>query len=469
MPKERRVIGLDVGSSGVKAVLYSDGELVDISRVEYGAPASPFMSSRYILEAANRSVKKVMKGRGEPEAVCISCMFPTFMILDENLKPKVIAQREGDVSTWADNLASSNLTLFMQGDVFHKETGCLPHPQYPVFKAMLRRHSQIRDNDKIVTLHDYILYTLTGKEATSRSVASTTGFLRADGSGWSDKMMYEASIDKEHLFNIVETGDQLSAARSVYMDSILPGTVVVPGAGDGLLAHLGAGAMKDHCATTTIGTTSAVRKMKHPNPVIHAKNNIWCHYFDKDTFVYGSSLSDGMSTLDWLEHAFGKKPSDAAIKKMASSGPFFLPFMNGERGPHWKNEAKGGFIGLTRDDDYRTMYRSAMEGILLALDECYDIISETPPYAYDSDEIRATGGYVNSPAMLQMQADIFGHDISVPAEKEASAAGAAYIAMKSLGIIDKYPDVPIARTYEPDMQKNKKYGDRMLEFRRLID
>ena len=103
-----------------------------------------------------------------------------------------------------------------------------------------------------------------------------------------------------------------------------------------------------------------------------------------------------------------------------AGGLLFLPHLAGERAPHWDEDARGVFIGLSLEHDRRHMIRAALEGILYGLRSVLEALRES---AGEMTEIRASGGFCRSDELRQMMADIFRCPVVLLETAEASAVG----------------------------------------------
>ena len=139
-----------------------------------------------------------------------------------------------------------------------------------------------------------------------------------------------------------------------------------------------------------------------------------------------------------------------------------LPFFNGERGPGYNHNMLASLSGLNSESTGKDIYKAAIEGILFNLYHCYKTLVNK---SKEPKEITATGGYIHSEKMLQMQADIFNLIVKVPYVKEASAVGAAIVSLVAIGTVLSLSEIKtkFEKKYIPDERKHKEY---MRKFRR---
>ena len=161
--------------------------------------------------------------------------------------------------------------------------------------------------------------------------------------------------------------------------------------------------------------------------------------------------------------------SEAAAVSAGAEGLIFLPYLYGERAPIYKEDARGVYFGLSAQHGRSHFARAGLEGILLALYSIFELVRPSDL----TQPIRATGGYLKSDLMLQIQADIFGVPIETPQNLEGSVIGAAMVGMKALGVIRAYQELagllPAGRVFYPDEKKHQKYEQRFESYKNLLN
>ncbi len=119
----------------------------------------------------------------------------------------------------------------------------------------------------------------------------------------------------------------------------------------------------------------------------------------------------------------------------------FAPYLAGERTPHMDPRARASFVGLTRRHERGHLVRAVMEGVVLAMRQGLDVMETL---GVPLDRIVASGGAVQHPLWLQLQADIYGRPVLRTETVEAAATGAAMLAGVGVGVFDS-PDDAVAR------------------------
>ena len=228
-------------------------------------------------------------------------------------------------------------------------------------------------------------------------------------------------------------------------------TKVIMGAGDGVAANVGAGSVAPGKAYCCMGTSAWVAATSE-KPVLDEEKRIvcWAHavpgmYSPNGTMQYaGGSYSWLKNTicLDEIRRGMEKgcSPYELMNDQIKESVPgagglLFLPHLLGERAPRWNADAKGVFFGLTATTERKDILRSVMEGILMNLANCFEILKENTPI----EELLLIGGSARSDVWQQAVADIYGVTVKVPRYiEEANSMGAAVIAGVGSGIFEDF-------------------------------
>jgi gluconokinase len=431
------IIGLDIGTSSVKLVKCSLEGKINQTREKTIINSNPYGFFKELTDFVDFS---------DGDCIVLSCHFPSLIALDTCGDPLT------EVMPWFDNCAASLVHDFKKDEdkcnELYQKTGCVMHESYSLWKLLWLKKNEpqiFKKAKRFVSLPEYMNYQLTGRFTISHELASATGMYNMHEQNWDESILDMLEISSHKLSLCLPM---------THSEKVLGQDVqVVLGAGDGFLAHLGSGCSKG-IMSSTIGTSGALR-VSVDKPVL-TDPNLWCYLFE-DKYLLGSAVNGGCNSLIWFKDLIGDFEIDPEI-----GGPFFLPFLHGERGPNYSQNRTASLIGLTCQDNLETIARSIMEGVLFNLYSCYSQICES---AGVPSEIRASGGYINSDAMLQMQANIFDKEILVPEVEQASAFGACMVGLKSLGVESR--NVGIEKSFSPDLEKHDEYMERYSVFKEL--
>jgi len=180
---------------------------------------------------------------------------------------------------------------------------------------------------------------------------------------------------------------------------------------------------------------------------------LWCYRLDRQRFVLGGALSNGGVVADWLKSTL-RLPDDAAEQVAAqrpdSHGLTMPPYLAGQRTPDWNPRSRASILGLTLDTTPVAIARAGLEAVAYRFALVHELLR---PLAADEYQIVVSGGAIaHWPVWPQIIADAIGQPLVASAEPEASARGAALIALDALGLIPSLEDapVPLADTYTPN-------------------
>jgi gluconokinase len=218
-------------------------------------------------------------------------------------------------------------------------------------------------------------------------------------------------------------------------------TPFVIGGSDGCMANVGSFATEPGIAALTIGTSGAIR-VAGTTPTIDIRNMPFNYRLDEKTFISGGPVNNGGIALKWYAESLLKrslKNSDdyesllscLEVTPPGSDGLVFLPYLFGERAPIWNSDSCGVFFGITAQHKQEHFTRAVIEGITFSL---FQIAKALEEGGLDIQEIHVSGGFVRSSRWVQLLANIFGKRVCLTNVADASAIGAAMIALKALKI-----------------------------------
>jgi gluconokinase len=443
------VVGVDLGTTSTKAVAFDTGGR-QLATASAGYPlAEPHpgwaeQDPAQILDAVLHTVSAVVSEVDGPvAALSFSSAMHTLMGLDATGAPLTPSL------SWADSRAAAQadrLRAAPGGLALHRRTGTPVHPMAPLPKLVWFREERPELFDRVACwagIKDYVLSRMCGALVTDQSVASGTGLLDLGTLSWDREALQLAGIGPERLPRLVPTTTVLSGLSAAVADRLgLPaGTPMVAGAGDGPLANLGLGAGHPGVAACSIGTSGALR-VTVERPAVDPDGGVFCYALTEQRWVVGGAINNGGIVLDWAGHALapdlGDHPAEALLDlagrvPAGSGGLVMLPYLLGERAPHWSGLPLGAYVGLTREHRREHLVRAAIEGVCLQLALVLDSMRAA---GNEVREVRATGGFARSPLWRQILADALGLDVRFPAGHEGSGFGAALLGMYALGLVD---------------------------------
>lgn len=446
------ILGIDIGTGSTKAVgVGLDHAAFASSQYFYPTTASlPGYSEQdpeLIWQAFQQSINDVVQQIGaDPLTISLSSAMHSLIAIDENSKPLA------PMMTWADSRSADiaeQLLSSSLGTALYRLTGTPIHAMSPLCKLIWIRENQpelFKRTFKFISIKEYIWFKLFGTYECDYSIASCTGLMELEKLAWSDEALTVAGITVEQLSTLVPT----TCVRRDFDYNTLPflgqETTFVIGASDGCLANLGTGAIQPGMAALTIGTSGALR-VANDHAVFNEKAMTFSYLLDEHIYINGGPINNGGIALKWhLKNMLNKDELDEAdyndafnkVEKVdaGADGLIFLPYLQGERAPIWDAKSCGTFFGIGLKHHRQHFTRAVIEGVCYALN---DVLQSLVASGQQIDQLNVSGGFVSSPVWLQTLADITGKKLVLASTEDASAVGAAYLAMKATGLSSAYP------------------------------
>ncbi len=303
----------------------------------------------------------------------------------------------------------------------------------------------------VLLAKDYIRYRLTGALATEPSDASGTLLYDTAHQRWSREMLAAVDLPRSIVPDLGGSAEILGriTPAAASFTGLAAGTPVVGGGGDNACAAAGVGVVAPGEAVVSWGTSGTVlAPTAEPlvDPAMRA--HTFCHVVPDLWYVIGVVLSAG-GAFAWYRDRFAREYPDAATADRAlreeaaavapgADGLTFLPYLQGERTPHRDASLRGALLGLSLAHSRAHVTRAVFEGICFALRDSVEILREL---ALAPDRMVLTGGGAKHALLRQMQADVFGVAVCGVNREEGAAYGAALLAAVGAGA---FADVPSA-------------------------
>ena len=445
--KAQLFCGIDIGTSSTKVLIIdSNDHVAALSSRSYPlkqpqpgyAEQDPDRIFEAILEAMEEAVGQV--DPSQIEAIAFSCAMHSVLLLDQNMRPFT------PLITWADARSEPEAVKLRRQpegrDIFQK-TGTPIHPMAPLPKLIwMRKHQPdwLARARKIVSIKSYVIFKLFDVLVEDHSIASATGLFDIFNLFWYRPALEQAGIREDQLPQHVPTHYKLPQMKSAYAERIglQLHTNSFAGASDGCLANLGEHATVPTEAALTIGTSGAVR-VTVPKPKTDPRGRLFTYILDHQSFVIGGSINNGGIMIQWFKNQLAGLKSDEDLEQMlkqagalpaGNEGMICQPYLLGERAPNWNSYDRGAFIGVQFHHTAAHFLRGIMEGISMTLRQITDAIEET---CGPIEVIHVNGGFVRSPEWLRILADVLNKKLVISGTREASATGAAYMAMQASG------------------------------------
>jgi xylulokinase len=441
------VLGIDVGTSGLKAVLLdADGKTVDETTAAYALHSpqpgwTEQVPDDWWLAAQRATAELWAKGHSprDVDALGLTGQMHSLVLLDEAgtvLAPAILwsdQRTETECDEITDRIGEAELLA---------RTGNRALPGFTAPKLLwVRRHwPDVHQRTRSMLLpKDFLRYRLTGELATDMSDASGTLLFDVRQRRWSQEVVDALDIDPSWLPPAVEGTTQTGtlSAQGAAATGLTQGTPVVAGGGDNAAAAVGLDAVDPGVLTLSIGTSGVLFAPldRYPHQV-DGRLHVFCHAVPDRWHLMAVTLSAGGS-LRWLrdmlepvlpvssDAAYDWMMERAAAAPPGAEGLVFLPYLTGERTPYVDPRARGVFFGLHLGHRLEHLVRSVLEGVAFSLRQGLELVQETGASA---DVVRGAGGGLDSPVWREIMADCLGLSIQTPSSVAGAARGAAVLA-----------------------------------------
>ena len=477
-------VGIDIGTSNTKVIAVNSA-----AEVQYSAsrgyplhtPQDGYVEQdpELVVEAVVAALKE-LASMAQPQDRFVAASFSSAMhsvlLLDEENAPLT------NVITWADTRSrevAHALQKMPEGYAIYRKTGTPIHPMTPLCKlAWLNRFESNLMNRarRVVSIKAYLFFKLFGEFVVDHSIASATGMFDIFSRKWDDLALRYAGIPVHKLSEPVPALYKLGPLTVQFANELAAynSTVFCAGASDGCLANYGLGVMDSSHAALTIGTSGAIRVTCN-EPATDPESRLFTYILDDQLYVTGGSMNSGGILMQWFrdhmldgeDASFTKLMERAGEVPAGSEGLICLPYLLGERAPHWNSFDKGVFFGVSYQHTKAHFLRALMEGIAYNFLQIVEAIEEL---FGPIDSVLATGGFLKSPVWVQVLADVINKPVLTSAVGDASAVGAAFMAMRAKGI-DKKPSISITSDtntqYSPNPTHREIYAKGLPFFKSL--
>jgi len=456
------LLGIDVGTSGTKALLIEESGRVAASATDVYPLSTPKplwaeQNPEDWWRATVSTIQAVVRDSGvnpaEIKGIGLTGQMHGAVFLDERnqvLRPSILwcDQRTGAECQWiTETIGRDKVVELTSNPVL---TG------FTAGKIVWLRNNEpevYAETKKVLLPKDYIRFRLTGEFATEVSDASGTSLFNVTKRRWADEMLDGAGIPRDWMPRAYESPEISGRITEEVagLTGLKAGTPVVGGGGDQAAGAVGSGVVETGIISSTVGTSGVVFAFAD-EPVVDPglRVHTFCHAVPGKWHVMGVMLSAGGS-LRWYRDTFADVESAEARKTQQEvydllsaqaagvepgcEGLIFLPYLTGERTPYPDPNARGAFFGITLRHAKPHFVRAVYEGVAYGLRDSFEILREM---RVPITQVRSSGGGARSEVWRQIQANVTGMEHVLINIDEGPAFGAALLASVGTGV---YPSV----------------------------
>jgi xylulokinase len=449
------LVGVDVGTTGVKAIRISEtGEVLARHEEEYPLSIPQPGWAEQDPEDWWQATERALAAVGPEGPVGLTGQMHGLVLLDSAdraLRPAIL---------WNDQRTGAECAEIEERVGFERLVALTGNRALPGFTApklvWVRKHEpDVWARAAHVLLpKDYVRLRLTGERAIDAAEASGTLLFDVAGRRWSDEVCAALEIPTEWLPPAHES-------------------TAIGGAGDQQAGALGVGVVEPGALSVVLGTSGVVfAALPGYRADPEARVHVFCHAVPGTWEAMGVMLS-AAGSLRWLRDAVGgtydELVAEAEHWPAGTEGLTFLPYLQGERTPHADPSARASFEGLSLRHDRGALVRSVLEGVAYGLRDSLELLEEL---GVKPEVGRVSGGGARSELWLKIVASVLGMPIERTAVEEGAAYGAALLGGVAAGVFASAQEavdasVRVRDTVEPDPQWQDVYEEGYRRFRSL--
>lgn len=483
------VIGLDVGTTGVKSTVFGENaQVIGHAYREYnliGEDQGKFeLDPKELWEKTKQVLAESAKGcGGKIDAISVTSFGESFVCLDENntilCNTMIYMDKRGIDECGEYRQLHTDMEIFSQ-------CGQFVDPMFAVYKLRwMRKHTPeiLEKTKKICFIADFITYMLGADHKCDYSLAARSAMFNVFEKHWIDYAVEFSTLDPKALPEPVP-GASVVGEMSAEMAAELGfagGTKLIVGGHDQILAALGSGAYEPGDVANGMGTVDCITAvmpgdglnlealMKYNFPVVP--------FLDTGCYVtYAFNMSGGC-TVKWFRDTIAKdiaqqKNAYDLLNEEASKGPtgvLVLPYFAGAGTPSMDGDTPATIAGLRLGTSRGKLFRAFLEGEsyeMMVNIECLEAVGIT------MKKVVTVGGGSNSDLWMQIRADIFGLPVYLPKIKEAGTLASAMLSYTGTGVYASLRDAQKAmlaydKSFEPDAANNAEYKTYYEKYKKL--
>ena len=494
----RYILAHDIGTTGDKATLYDEeGVLIGSAFASYPTsyPHAGWaeQNPEQWWAALCASTAQLLDASRIPAAAIACVVFSGQMMgmvaVDSAVRPV------HDALIWADQRATAQVERVAERidpREVYRITGHRLSPSYSAAKMLWLRDAEpaaYAEAAAFLQAKDFLVARLTGVFATDPSDASGANLYSLEGGDWADELVEAFDIPRDKLPAIHPSTAVVGEVRpaAAVATGLRAGTPVVIGGGDGACAATGAGVFRPGVAYNYIGSSSWIG-VATEEPVLDPRMRTftWAHLVP-GLFTPTGIMQAAGSSYQWARDQLAREEKDSAERlglsayelmnlqaqrsPLGARGLLFLPYLLGERSPHWNPRARGAFIGLTMRHTHDDLMRAVLEGITYNLRV---ILEALAGQGAGIEALRVIGGGARGAVWNGIMADVFGLPVQrLSLLEEATSLGAAVAGGIGVGLWPDFAQVDrmigVESTTHPDRERHARYAVLYESFNRAYD
>ena len=451
---ETYVLGIDIGTTSVKAVLASSaGELLDEANAGHDL-LSPHPN--WAEEDANiwwsntqKAVKTLLDRHPEKadriRAIGTSGMVPALVLLDEEDRPVRNTIQQNDARALSQ---IQQLQQELDQETLYQRTGGYTNQQHVLPRLLWVKENEPEIWNRVHTVmgsYDYIVFRLTGVISLEMNWAVESGLLDIRTREWIDDYFAPFGLQKEWFPPVNPSMEVVGHTRGCQALGLPDGIPVIAGSADHVASTLAAGILQQGDLLIKFGGAGDI--LYCVEEITTSKELFFDYHIVPDKYLLNGCMAASGSLVKWFTHDIidAKSPTifqelDRGAEKVppASDGLIVLPYFLGEKTPIFDPTARGTLFGLTLSHTKEHIFRAILEAVIYGFRHHIEVIENL---GYTPRQIIATNGGARSKFWCQIAADVLGTTVRSYPSHPGSALGVAFLAGMATGVFSSWEQI----------------------------
>ncbi len=485
------VMGLDIGTTGVKATIFNeDGAICSYAYrqnvLEHPCPQYSEVDLRQLWENVKQVIQEAHAKNGHKplKALCTSSFGEAFVALDSHggvlMNSAIYMDPRGE--------SQSDFLRGLIGDTkFMGITGHTPHAMYSLSKLLWYKEHEpnlFASISNLLFFGDYILYKLGGEFITDYSLAARSMCFDIQNKVWSSEILDAVGVPGNLFPQAKPAGTPVGTiGKAVAQElGLNQDILLVLGGHDQIMTALGAGVIEPGSAVNGMGTVDCITPIFSGTRLgadMIERSYVCVPFIFEDTYTTYAFNMTGGSLLQWFRDTFAQDipktvNAYAVLEREMPKAPtplFVLPHFFGSPVPKVDTQARGAIVNLSRSSTRGEIFRACLEGETFEMKRNLLALAEV---GIDCTELRTVGGGSRSPDWLQIRADIFELPVCAMEFEEAGTLGTAILAGTAAGLFASVQEgkqrlVRTRKVYEPGNENSEIYRERYDKYALLYE
>jgi xylulokinase len=472
-------IGIDLGTSGLRALLIDDNGQ-SIGSTSYNYPLSQPKTGWFEQNPADWITAL------ESAMLELSVKYPNFAYVrgigvTGHMHGATLLDGAGAVIRpcilWNDTRSAKEALKLDQTDKVRQLSGNIVFSGFTAPKlAWLQKNesNNFKRIAKVLLPAAYLNYYLTGDYVSDMSDSSGTAWLDTGRRQWSDYLLRVSNMRLDQMPRLIEGNAKAGELRLELIKKwgLSAPVYVAGGAGDNAAAACGIGVLREGQSFVSLGTSGVILAARNDYvPAFKTAVHTFCHAIPHHWYQMGVMLS-ATGSLNWLSLLTGKEPTELTkalgLKLQAPGKIQFIPYLSGERTPHNDAAVRGGFLGLSANTSTEDITHAVLSGVAFGLRDSFE---ELQVAGVKFDKLIAIGGGTDSHYWCELIATVLGVPLLLPKNGDFGAAlGAArlaFCATTGANPVEIMTPPVFAKEITPNIQHKNGYDEEYKRFRKL--